>query len=673
MEEKYNYETEESILGGIDVNIFKYDIKVLFTTLRRRIIFLILLPLLTGSVAFFYVAYYKQKVWVSRCMLFRDPNPTRIEGQTLSQHDPLDTKVIIEMIRTRHNMREVISRLKLQSSINALYGQTEVQMAEDNESMINIYAVSVNPHEAADIANTLAEVFVNEYIRMQNSSLQTTYDSYIRSRLDIQNKLHELENEQQKYLKSHNVISISTETEGKFNQLNELEIKMLQAKMQETALTIKIRNIKENLKTMDPEIRLSYEVSRTDDTELERKRTELYQLQQKFTNENPRIKKIKSEISYLEQRASSVKPMNRTPEKVTYGVSQVKTSMEEMLMRAETELNGIKENIAQYDVAIEKLKADLGYLSNVENEYLNISRNISLKRDMLLEINKIISTLEFNLKARVSDIVIMERAEPPMTPSVKRRRVTVVIGAAAGFFLALGLILMSELIDFTIKSRFDLDSILRIKVLGCLPNLNQVNLQIFYSAVQVIYKRIFEMTEDSENPALISFGDVESQTGKSFFIKKCIDVFNPQEKRILYITTVEEISPNLRKYVINDYIYKDEDIDPNLALENNNRLYFLLDDYTYIAPADKHMIRRFVNKYTDVYDFIFWELFSFSKNEQLFVTISEASALTAIVTRFRKSGKFSLLKCINSLREHDVRNISGILNCIDKKYFERGI
>lgn len=672
MEEKHNYETEESILGGIDVNIFKYDIKVLFVTLRRRIFFLVLLPLLTGTLAFFYVAYYKQKVWVARCMVFRDPNPTRIEGQSLTPQNPLDTRVIIEMVRTRHNMREVIRRLKLQSSIDSLYGQTEVQMAEDSESIINVYAASLDPHEAADIANTLAEVFVGEYIRMQNSSLQTTYDSYVRSRQNIMDKLQSLEKEQQDYLKRHNVISISTETDGKFKQLNELEISLLQAKMQETALAIRLRDLQRSLETMQPEVRLSYQVSTTDDTELERKRTELYQLQQKFTDQNPRIKKIKSEISYLEQRASSVQVQAKTPERITYGVSQVRSSMEEMLIRTETELNGVKENITQYNAAIEKLKADLGGLSKIENEYLNTRRNIDLKRDMLLEINKITSTLEFTLKARVSDIVIMERAEPPMAPSTRRRRVTIIMGAAAGFFLAFGLVLMSELIDFTIKSRFDLDSILRIRVLGSLPKLNQVNLQTFYSAVQVIYKNIFEVTDNGKEPALIVFGDVESQTGKSFFIKKCIDVFNPQEKKILYITTVEEISPSLRKYVINDYIYKDDDVDPSLALENNNRLYFLLDDYTYIAPADKHMVKRFVNKYTDAYDFVFWELFSFNKNEQLFVTVAEASALTVIMARFRKSGKFSLLKCVNFLREHDVGNIGGILNCVDKKYFEKG-
>jgi capsular polysaccharide biosynthesis protein len=666
-------ENEESILGGIDINIFKYDIRVLFITVKRRFFFLLLVPLLTASLAFCYVAFYKKKAWIARCMLFRHTNLERLEGQIPNIYKPIDTKVIIEMIRTRKNMREVIRRLKLKTSVNSLYGKTDVEMEEKNDNIINIFAQSRSPQEAADVANTLAEVFVEEYVKMQNSAVQKTYDYYLRSKNEVEGKLKILSSEQQEYLKKYNVISISTETEGKFKQLNEIELNMLQAKMQETALAIKIKNIESDLKTMKKEVRLSYTVSRTDTNELENKRTELYQMRQKYTDENPRIKKLLSEIKYIEAKVKAQKGREQVPEKVTYGGNQVRASLEDLRVRTIGELSAVKQNIKQYQQAIVALKNDLGKLSKIENRFFNIKRQIELNRDLLKQIDNMVSILKFSLQSSVSDITIMERAEPPTTPSVKRRRITIVIGGIAGFFLALGVIILSELVDFTIKSRFDIENVLRIKILGSLPMMNQVKLQTFYSAVQVIYKRIFEMTSNSTMPVLVTFGDVEEKSGKTFFIKKCIDVFNPQEKKILYISTVDDLSPNLRKYVINDYIYKDEVVDIELAAENNNRLYFMLDDYTYIAPADKIMIQKFVNKFKGNYDFVFWELFDFYKNEQLFVTICEAAALTVVMTRFRKSNKFGLLKCINFLREHEIESIGGVLNCVEKKYFDKGI
>jgi len=663
-----NSEVDDSILGGVDVNIFKYDIKVIFITLRKRIIFLILIPVLTASLALCYVVFYKKKVWVARCMMFRHTNLDQVQGGDMPTiYKPVDTKVIIEMIRSRQNMRNVIQRLKLNTSVDSLYSQTEVQMDDENQNIISILAGSRSPQEAADIANTLAEVFVDEYVKTQNNSVEKIYEMYLRSKELTQQKVSELEKEEQEYLKKSNVISITTETDGKFKQLNELEINLLQAKLLLSSLEIKLENVNKNMKGLKKEVPLNYTVSSPDSSAIEDMKTQLYKLQQRYTDENPRVQKLQSEIVYMQKQMEARKNNAPVPSQITYGDNQSWVLLEDSRIKTISEIEGSKQNISQLEVAIAQLKGQLGTLSQLGNNYYDINRKLQLNWDVLKKIDNMIMMLKFTLKSSVSDISIWERAEPPPTPSVKRRRITIVIGGLAGFFLALGVIVLSELVDFTVKSRFDLENILRIKVLGILPKIEHVNLQTFYSAIQVIYKRILEMTSEKDSPILVAFGDVESKSGKTFFIKKCIDVFNPQDKKILYISTGDDISKNLDKFVINDYIYKDEVIDSELAVENNNRLYFMLDDYTYIAPADKFMIEKFVNKFKGTYDFVFWELFDFTKNEQLFATICESSALTVVMTRFRKSNKFGLMKCINFLKEHNCVNIGGILNCVDKK------
>jgi uncharacterized protein involved in exopolysaccharide biosynthesis len=63
--------------------------------------------------------------------------------------------------------------------------------------------------------------------------------------------------------------------------------------------------------------------------------------------------------------------------------------------------------------------------------------------------------MKFALNTNVSDITILERAEPPSSPTVKKRRFFVFVGAFVGFILAFGVILVFELMDFTVKSKFD--------------------------------------------------------------------------------------------------------------------------------------------------------------------------------------------------------------------------
>lgn len=663
----------EVIIGGVDIDIFKYDLRVLLITLRRRFYLLIIFPILTALLAYGYVAFVKKKTWTARCMMFRHTNLERLQSDMPNVYKPIETKVVMEMIRTRKNMREIIKKLNLKTSIASLYSRTIVEVQEDNQDIINIFASAPTPGEAANIANTLAEVFIDEYVQTQNGSIQKIYEYFSDSKVSIQEKIKSLEDQKEEYLKKYKVISITSETEGKFKQLNELELQSIQAKMTESSLKIKLAHLVDNLKDMKEEIQLSYTVSATSTAEIEKLQGQLYKLRQRYTDENPRVQKLVSEIEFMKEKMKSQMETKKAPDKVTYGGNRARTALDDQRMRTEADLSAVSQNMSQFETAIVKLRAELGQLTQIENEFLEIKRQLDLNRELLKKVDNSIVTMRFAIKSNVSDIAIMERAEPPASPSTKKRRIVVLIGGFIGFVIAFLLIMLSELVNFTVKSRFDIENVLKIRMLGSLPLISQVKLQTFYSAIQVIYKRIAEIAESGKDKVpFITFGDVEGKSGKTFFIKKFIDLFDPKDKRILYISTTEEVSKNLAKFVINDIIYKDEKFDPEFASENSHRLYFLLDDFTYIAPADKVMFSKFIDKMRVNYDYIYWELFDFYKNEQLFACICEVSTLTVIMTRFKRSDKFKLLKCVAFLKEHNCEKIGGILNCVDQVYYDKG-
>jgi capsular polysaccharide biosynthesis protein len=666
-------EDNESVVGGVDTNLFKYDLQVLLIAVWKKLYILMIAPLVTGALAFGFVAFYQQKTWTARCMLFRHTNIERLQSDMPNLYKPVETKVIIEMIRTRKNMQDVIKQLKLKSSIPGLYGQTAVEMQEENENIINILASANTPREAAAIANALAEIFIADYIENQNASIHKIYNYYTESKINLSQKIKALEAQQDEYLKRFNVISIATETEGKFKMLNELELNLVNSRMQESALRTRINNLEISIKDMKSDVQLNYTVTQSEDSELEKMQGALYKLRQRYTDDNPKVQKQVAEVEYLKEKMSKTKVEQRTPSSVTYGGNTVRMALEEQKFKAEAELKGISQNLGQLESTIKTLKSELTQLTKMDNDFFEIKRQLDLNRDLLKKIDGTVSMMKFALNTNVSDITILERAEPPTSPTVKKRRFFVFVGAFVGFVLAFGVILVFELMDFTIKSKFDIENVLKIKMLGSLPMINQVTLQSFYSSIQIVYKRIAEYVDKQSGVTLITFGDVETKSGKTFFIKKCIDLFGPQEKKILYISTVDELPRNMMKFAINDYIYKEEAINPNMPLENAHRLYFVMDDYTYIAPADKAAIDKFVSKLDGHYDYIFWELFEFNKNEQLFATICQAADLTVIVTMFKRANKFKLLKCVNFLKEHECRKLGGILNNVEKSYFNRSI
>jgi capsular polysaccharide biosynthesis protein len=672
-EEHKNTEAQEqSILGGIDIDIFKYDVRVFLVSLRKRLPFLLLIPLAVGFITAAYV-FYMPKSWQATCTLFKSTAEAAKEGELSTLRRPLSVDVIKEMVRTKRNMREVISNLKLSMSLQSLYGATNISVAEDNQNMININATSVSARLAAEIANELGKVFLNTYEKMRNRTIQKRYDYFTRQKIEVMGKITALQNEKKAYLARHKISAAALEGAKDFQLLSELATKEILAKQKQYSLKIQLKEYTDQIKKLDPEIKLSYEVTTVDDTAIVLKKNELAVLRHRYTDMNPKVKKLVSEIDTLEKKIEADKKVKRPAQKITYGKNWHITNLEDKIFSARTELKGLTAALADYAIQKPKIIAKLADLNKTATVYKEIKRKIDLAYELLRKIDIGVTEMGLALSSNVTDLRIFEKAEPPIYPTVDKRRNFVILGFFLGVILSGIIAVILELIDLTIKSKFDIESVLHISSLGNLPKINEVRLKKFYSAIQVIFARIFNTDIASgRGNVLIAFGDVEGGTGKTFFVKKCIDVFGPMNKRILYISSCNELASGLVKYKINDFIYNGQKIDEDLAEENNDHLYFLLDNYSYIVPITVVQIEEFISNFTE-YDFIFWELFDFNKNERLFATVCSVAHSTVIMTKFKKTKKIAAVKCVKYLKEHNVKNIGGIVNSVEKRYFAKEV
>ena len=674
MAEDYkNTETEEqSVLGGIDVDIFKYDVRVFLISLRKRLPFLLLIPLAIGAMTVGYVLSMP-KTWKATCTLFKSIEKEAKEDDPDEVRRSLPTHVIREMIRTKKNMREVVKDLKTSMSIQSLYGATSISVGEKNKNMININAKSVSGRLAADIANSLAKVFLHSYERMRNRSVRQRLNYFSHQKEAVMKKIDVLEKEKKAYLKRHNISSIELEGLKDFKLLENLLTKVILADKKISALKIQIKEYQAKVKILDPEIVQSYEVTTVDDTELVMRKKELAILRHRYTDNNPKVKKLVAEIAALATKIETDQKKDRPASKTTYSKNPQVSRLEEKIFNAQTEVKGIKAALAKYEIQKPIIKAKLAQLDKTAVVYKEIKRKIDLAYELLNKIDIEVTEVSLALNSQANDLRIFEAAEAPVYPIVDSRKKKVIFGFILGLMLAVIIAISLEIIDLTIKSKFDLEKVLCINALGTLPKISEVRLKKFYSAIQAIFTKIFKNDIDSKNKnMLITFGDVEGGTGKTFFIKKCIDVFCPMDKKILYISSCNELASGLAQYKINDYIYSGKKFSEELAEENNDHLYFLLDNYSYIVPINTNQIEEFISGFSE-YDFIFWELFDFKKNEPLFIAICSVAHSTVIMTKFKKTKKLAALKCVKLLREHNVKNIGGIVNSVEKRYFVKDV
>ncbi|MDD5729440.1 MAG: hypothetical protein PHV59_12845, partial [Victivallales bacterium] len=249
MAEKYkqNETGEQSVLGGIDVDIFKYDVRVFLISLRRRLPLLILIPIFISVMTIAYV-YTMPKTWKATCILFKNVSEDSDKENALSTlRRPLSVDVIKEMIRTKDNMRAVIKNLKLSASLQGLYNSTSVTVPEDNENIINITSQSEFPDQAANIANELAEVFLTNYTQMRNSTVQKRFDYFSHQKILVIEELGILEEKKKAYLARHGVTAEYIEKSLDLQELDEVEDQIALAEHKENALGIQPRECRDKI------------------------------------------------------------------------------------------------------------------------------------------------------------------------------------------------------------------------------------------------------------------------------------------------------------------------------------------------------------------------------------------------------------------------------------------
>jgi len=134
-------------------------------------------------------------------------------------------------------------------------------------------------------------------------------------------------------------------------------------------------------------------------------------------------------------------------------------------------------------------KVDLPYT------YDQIKRMVSLKgvnETEVLEVSvtagnpehvtAIAQALLENSKAEIMRVVeagsvkIIDDASVPISPSAPSKRNNTIIGMILGIIIAVGLMLMIEILDISVKNEEDLETTYGIPVVGSIPNLEEINL-----------------------------------------------------------------------------------------------------------------------------------------------------------------------------------------------------
>ncbi|MDP8231304.1 MAG: Wzz/FepE/Etk N-terminal domain-containing protein [Candidatus Zophobacter franzmannii] len=646
---------------------FVLDKRVLITSFFKNFKLIVITTLAVMFVAAIFSLIFVKPIWKANCYLIRYSKNMATPNDLPYLYQTFDINTILETMKTRDVMLGAIDELNLSMSPEALSRATTPKRG--GRSNILIYSVEYNhPDSAAIIANTLAKSFINNTTKLQNSSVSKIYDYYHTQRKSTKNKIDSLEIEMEKFRTRYGIIDIETETSAKFQQLNHIELEQTKNRLNMTELKTKIDDLDNVISDVPEEIMIGWVYNGSEELKLLQLKKELDVLLTRYTDENPKVKKTLFEIEELQKRIIKGKKYPEIPDETSWGPNNMLQSYEADITRYQGELSASTQLQEDYETDVRRLKRGLRDLNYLQKTYYEIKRLLDLNRDILRVIEGRISEAKMAMESNTSDFEILEPAKAPTWPQGLSRKIVVLGAGIFVFSLLVVVIIGREVLDFSIKSSVDVADFCNIPVIGNIPNEETVDSNVFYRSIQATMADIVQRTEDM-HPAIISVGSIIPETGKSFLIQEMINLLIDNNKKVLYIDSVNTVTDEILEYVVNPAIYSsDVNVLFNELSENLSKGYFYLEENLTRKIISKENMINFYRQISK-FDFVIWELFDYSQNAYVFTSVASTTDLLMMVNRFRFTSKFQLRSVIKQLEEKGVKNICGVINFIDKEYF----
>jgi uncharacterized protein involved in exopolysaccharide biosynthesis len=648
-------------------SVLKFDRDIIGIVYKKRLKYIVVFTILGMVLAGVWAKVRIIPTWKGNCFVIRAPKNMSTPSEMPYLYQSFDLNTILETVRTRAVLNDVIKRLRLKAEADDLFKAIEVQRG--NRSNVLKFSVTWRDRElAAQIANATAESFIQNNTRLQNSATLKIYNYYLQQRQDRVRLIQEYEDKYEQFRGQYGVISIPNETQAKFDQLKSVELKMIENNLKVNEMDTKIADLESKMAATPKESIRSWTFTETDEKKLLQLQKELELLRAKYTDSNPKIQKVLQEIRELSEKSKKNDPARNIPESVTWGPSGLIETYTVDRTRLEGEKQGSLTLNVQYQNKVNNLRADLENLTQVQRNFFELERLLQLNRDVLRIVEGRIAEAKMAMESNVSDYEIVEPAKAPSYPEGTKRKMLVMGFGIAIFLLGSILVLGNEILDFSIKSDLDFKSVIGIPMIGQLPNEDQVDKNIFYRNLQIILDNVIRKNTNKDQ-AVICIGSDIPETGKSFVINDMLKLLLSHRKRILYIDSVHSTPLEVEPFVLNRWLFHETD---TFAIDQSDpllhRAYFLADESIFHSVVE---VPRVQELFTSIegYDYIFWELFDCHYHVQLFSTISSASDMLIMVGRFKRSSRHIFKNVSEFIKQRGFKNIYGVLNYVHKDYF----
>jgi polysaccharide biosynthesis transport protein len=378
------------------------------------------------------------------------------------------------------------------SLLGAFRGGLNVQLVRSSR-LIQVSYIHPDPQFATEITNTLVKTFIEENFRTKYESVTQTSEWLSRELADLQLKVQTSEEKLVRYQKDHSILGVDEKQNIVTAKLDELNKELTAAQTDRIQKEANYRLVMDadpaSLTKVSPEGKSGLLDSlRGKEADLE---TQYAQATTQFGSGYPKVTELSNQLKQVRSAIEAEKTKIRDRFRDEYSAS---VQREELLASA-----------------FNQQKQEANQLNESAIEYSLLKRDAESNRQLYQDLQQKLKEAGVSAGLRSSNIRVVDIARTPtypITPNVHRN---LVVGLFLGLSLGIGLALVLESFDTTVRNMDELSTISTLPALGTIP-LQLTNNDAFR-------KRLTTKSLDIEKtglPALVTYERPKSEAAEAY-------------------------------------------------------------------------------------------------------------------------------------------------------------
>lgn len=214
----------------------------------------------------------------------------------------------------------------------------------------------------------------------------------------------------------------------------------------------------------------------------------------KYTDKHPRVIEVNKEIANMRKTMDA--EFKRVAEMMVPSSNPVHQGLLADMFKSEAEISVAQSNLQAVKALENKYNNDVATLSEVEQEYLTLLRDVTVSQEIYVMLAKRLEEAKVAEVAVSTEVQVVDEPTLPEQRVAPKRGLTLVLAFLLGILGSCGFVIARELMNRTVKTSEDIENYLDLPVLGQIPSSESLkeaeevaNLSIWQKIWRAVWKQ----------------------------------------------------------------------------------------------------------------------------------------------------------------------------------------